>query len=94
MYFKCNDSSDGKIQYYFDGKLTIDKFFLMMDAVAGSFGVDSEYIFMPEAEVIKIKLGTGIIYAKYDLDYGPEVECAGLSVSQTAQFEDVLLHRL
>jgi hypothetical protein len=50
----------------------------------------AEWIAMPEAEIGKIKLSTGKIYAKLDFKCGLEVGCDGLIDYEIMQIEAVL----
>jgi len=45
---------------------------------------------MPEAEIGKIKLSTGEIYAKLDFEYGLELDCDGFIDHEIFQIEAAL----
>ena len=48
---------------------------------------------MPEAEIGKIKLSDGEIYAKLDFEYGLELVCDGLINYEIMQIEAVLSNK-
>ena len=48
---------------------------------------------MPEAEIGKIKLSDGEIYAKLDFEYGLELVCDGLIDYEIMQIEALLSNK-
>jgi hypothetical protein len=89
MKFTCEVSKNG-LQYYIVSPIIIGDFFLLMDTVANSFGTKPEFISMPEAEIVRITISDGRVYAKFDFDYGIEIECSGFSLGEIVTFENVL----
>jgi len=61
-----------------------------MRELASALGSKVEWITMPEAEIGKIKLSTGEIYAKLDFEYGLELDCDGFIDHEIFQIEAAL----
>jgi hypothetical protein len=86
IYDKCG------VRYYETrGEMTTDKFKLLANRLATAFDVVPNLFWMPEADVATITVSEGRIYAKYDADYGLEIESTGLSGQQQSRLEEILL---
>ena len=91
MKFNRSLEANNSYRYVFDCKIKSGDFFTLIDALGDLFGVKPEFVAMPEADVAKIKIGCGEIYAKYDLDYGIEIECTGLASEQLVGCEELFI---
>jgi hypothetical protein len=81
----------GARYYEMRGEMTTIKFKLLANRLATAFDVVPNLSWMPEADVATITVPDGRIYAKYDLDYGLEIESIGLSGQQQSRLEEILL---
>lgn len=70
--------------------ITLEEFRSLMSKLSSALGSPIEWISMPEAEVGKIKLANGEIYAKLDFDYGLDVTCEGLDENQVSKTKTIL----
>lgn len=55
--------------------INLTEFRSLMRTLSSIFSSEVEWIAMPEAEIVKIKLSTGEIYAKLDFAYRLELDC-------------------
>ena len=88
MKFNLTTNRNGHLQYHIGRQLDLDSFFLLMERVAKDFGAGLEFIAMPEAEIVKIRLTNGKIYAKFDFAYGVDIDCDGISPDQKIKLEN------
>lgn len=93
MKFKCISSNAGGCSYVVVEDVSRKDFLLLMDAVANCFGLEPNLTSIPEADIVTINFPNGKIYAKYDLDYGVEIDSATLSVDQQIKLESILASR-
>lgn len=91
MKFNLSMSRNGTLQYNIGRQLDVDSFFLLMERVAKDFDAGPEFIAMPEAEIVKIMLANGKIYAKFDFAYGVDIDCDGFSRDQKIKLENLFL---
>jgi len=70
--------------------INLNEFRSLMSELASTLSSKVEWIAMPEAEVGKIKLSTGEIYAKLDFEYGLELDCDGFMDHEILQVEAAL----
>ena len=68
----------GVSQFLINEKINLNEFRSLMKELASKLKSSVEWIAMPEAEIGKIKLSDGEIYAKLDFEYGLELVCDGL----------------
>lgn len=80
----------GVIQFLVDDEIDLNEFRSLIEELASKLSSNVEWITMPEAEVGKIKLSTGEIYAKLDFEYGLEIHCDGLMDHDIFQTEATL----
>lgn len=81
------------VQFLIDEEININEFILLMKELASTLSSKVEWITIPEAEIGKVKLSTGEIYAKLDFEYGLELDCDGLKDDEILQIEAVLSAR-
>lgn len=91
MKFNLSMGRNGTLQYHIGRQLDVDSFFLLMESMAKAFGAGPEFIPMPEAEIVKIMLTNGKIYAKFDFAYGVDIDCDGISPDQKIKLENLFL---
>jgi hypothetical protein len=80
-------------RFLVDEKINLNEFRLLMTELASKLNSKVEWIAMPEAEIGKIKLSTGEIYAKLDFEYGLEFGCDGLIDYEIMQIEAFLKNK-
>jgi len=80
-------------QFLVEEKINLSDFKLLMKELATKLKSNIEWITMPEAEIGKIKLSDGEIYAKLDFEYGLELVCDGLIDDEIMQIEAVLSNK-
>jgi len=80
----------GMAKFLVDEDVNLNKFRLLMNELASNLKSKVEWIAMPEAEIGKIKLSAGEIYAKFDFEYGLELDCNGFIDQEILQIEAVL----
>jgi len=80
-------------RFLVDEKINLNEFRLLMTELASKLNSKVEWITMPEAEIGKIKLSTGEIYAKLDFEYGLEFGCDGLIDYEIMQIEAFLKNK-
>lgn len=90
MKFRTKLDLNGVCRYQDFEPINASGFSQLIDKVAASFGINPEYFEIPEAEIGKIILESGEIYAKFDAVYGLEIECSGLSIDQKEKLDRVL----
>lgn len=73
-----------------DEGINLNEFRSLMRELASTLNSEVEWIAMPEAEIGKIKLSTGEIYAKRDFEYGLELDCDGLMDHEILRIEAAL----
>lgn len=78
------------MKFLIDGEINLNEFRSLMKEVASSSSSKVEWISMPEAEIGKIKLSTGEIYAKLNFAYGLELDCDGLMAYEILKIEAAL----
>ena len=93
MKFKFISRIDGSRDYSFNGEITRSEFFSLIKALSDSLGATADLISIPEAEIGKINLLDGDIYAKFDIIDGFDLKSTGLSPDQEMQLEKILLER-
>jgi hypothetical protein len=93
MKFNLTNATSAELHYEIISETTIVDFFIMMTTLANSFGRGPTFESMPEAEMGLITLDGGWIYAKYDLIYGVDIDCSGISKKQQNQLEEILSMR-
>jgi len=80
-------------QFLVEEKINLSDFKLLIKELASKLKSSVEWIAMPEAEIVKIKLSDGEIYAKLDFEYGLELVCDGLIDYEIIKIEAVLLNK-
>jgi len=80
----------GVARFLVDEEINLDEFRSLMKELASTLSSKVEWIAMPEAEIGKIKLSTGEIYAKLDFEYGLELDCNGFMDNEIFQIEAAL----
>jgi hypothetical protein len=83
----------GVIRFLFNEGINLNEFRSLMGELASKLSSKVEWTAMPEAEIGKIKLSTGEIYAKLDFEYGLELHCDGLMDYEILEIEAVLLEK-
>jgi hypothetical protein len=83
----------GVSQFLINEKINLNEFRSLMKELASKLKSNVEWIAMPEAEIGKIKLSDGEIYAKLDFEYGLELVCDGLINYEIMQIEAVLSNK-
>jgi hypothetical protein len=83
----------GVSQFLINEKINLNEFRSLMKELASKLKSSVEWIAMPEAEIGKIKLSDGEIYAKLDFEYGLELVCDGLINYEIMQIEAVLSNK-
>lgn len=83
----------GVSQFLINEKINLNEFRSLMKELASKLKSSVEWIAMPEAEIGKIKLSDGEIYAKMDFEYGLELVCDGLINYEIMQIEAVLSNK-
>ena len=91
MKFNRVSNVGGNTYYAKKEEMKISDFFFLMNEIARILKVKLESISIPEAEIIKMTLGNGEIYAKYDLDYDIEIDCNGMSDEDQNKIESILM---
>lgn len=82
------------MRFLADEDINLDEFRSLMRELASTLSSRVEWIAMPEAEVGKIKLSAGEIYAKLDFEYGLELDCDGLMDHEILQIEAALSEKI
>lgn len=77
-------------QFLVDEELNLNEFRSLVKELASKLQSKVEWEVIPEAEIGKIKLSAGEIYAKLDFEYGLELDCDGLMDHEIFQIEAVL----
>jgi len=80
-------------QFLIDEKINLNEFRSLMKELASKLKSKVEWIAMPEAEIGKIRLSDGEIYAKLDFEYGLELVCDGLIDYEIMKIEAVLSNK-
>lgn len=80
----------GVARFLVDEDINLNEFRSLLIELASTLSSKVEWIAMPEAEIGKIKLSTGEIYAKLDFEYGLELDCDGLMDHEILQIEAAL----
>jgi len=80
----------GVAKFLADEDINLNEFRSLMKELASILRSKVEWIAMPEAEIGKIKLSTGEIYAKLDFEYGLELNCSDLMDHEILQIEAAL----
>lgn len=80
----------GVVRFLVDEDINLNEFRSLMRELASTLSSKVEWIAMPEAEIGKIKLSTGEIYAKLDFEYGLELDCDGFMDHEIVQIEAAL----
>lgn len=81
----------GKNKHYeILGEISIKQFTVLIDLLSKSFVAVPKLTSIPEAEIAVFKISSAQIYAKYDLVYGLEIDCAGLTNAQYTRLEHIL----
>jgi len=83
----------GVSQFLVSEKINLNDFRSLMKELALKLKSNVEWIAMPEAEIGKIKISDGEIYAKLDFEYGLELICDGLIDYEIMQIEAVLSNK-
>ncbi len=80
----------GIVDFLIDEDMTEVDFRLLIDSLASALNAPIEWATMPEAEIGRITLSKGMLYAKFDCMYGVELRCMALMAPQVARAEAVL----
>jgi len=80
----------GAAKFLIDEDIDLNEFRSLMRELASTLRSKVEWIAMPEAEIGKIKLSTGEIYAKLDFEYGLELDCSDFMDHEISQIEAAL----
>lgn len=80
----------GVTRFLVDEDINLNEFRSLMKELASTLSSKVEWIAMPEAEIGKIKLSTGEIYAKLDFEYGIELDCDSILHHEILQIDAVL----
>ncbi|WP_306393469.1 hypothetical protein [Telluria beijingensis] len=81
------------VKFIVDENINLSEFKSLMRELASTLNSKVEWIAMPEAEIGKIKLSAGEIYAKLDFDYGLELDCDGFKDHEILHIEEILSAR-
>lgn len=81
----------GFVVFLADENIVLSEFRSIIRGLACILDSSVEWITMPEAEIAKIQLSTGKIYAKFDFDYGLEINCEGRLNYEILRIEAALL---
>lgn len=90
MKFKKTVKQPGAAQILVNENINLNEFRSLMIELASTLSSTVEWIAMPEAEIGKIKLCTGEIYAKFDFAYVLEFDCDGCMDHDMLQIETTL----
>lgn len=93
MKHRKNVKQPGVVRFLVEEDINLNEFRSLMKELASIFGSKVELIAMPEAEIAKIKLKAGDIYAKLDFEYGLELDSNGLTDHEISQIEAALSER-
>lgn len=91
MKYEKTVKQPGVVQFLADEDINPNEFRSLIEELASKLSAKVEWIAVPEAEIGKIKLGTGEIYEKLDCEYGLELDCDGLMDDEILQIEAALL---
>ena len=80
-------------QFLINENINLNEFRSLMKELASKLKSSVEWIAMPEAEIGKIKLSDGEIYAELDFEYGLELVCDGLIDYEIMQIEEVVSNK-
>ena len=80
----------GVVQFLINDDINLNEFKSLIRELASTLSSKVEWIAMPEAEIGKIKLSAGEIYAKLDFEYGSELDCTNLMDHEIFQIETTL----
>ena len=83
-------NQQGVTRFLVDENVNLNEFRSIMRELASTLNAKVEWIAIPEAEVGKIKLSAGEIYAKLDFEYGLEIDCDGCMDHEIFQIEAAL----
>lgn len=90
MKYKRNVKQPGVARFLVDEHINLNEFRSLMMALAAALSSRAEWTSIPEAEIGKIKLSAGEIYAKLDFEYGLEIHCDGVMDHVVSQIEATL----
>lgn len=76
--------------FLIDEDINPNEFRRLIEELACILSVKIKWITMPEAEIGKIKLSTGEIYAKMHSEYGLELDCGDFTDDELLQIEAAL----
>ena len=93
MKYIKTTKNPGISQFLVNENINLNDFRSLMKELASKLKSNVEWIAMPEAEICKIKLSDGEIYAKLDFEYGLELVCDGLIDYEIMQIEAVLSNK-
>lgn len=83
----------GFVLFLADENIILSEFKSLIRGLACILDSTVEWITMPKSEIAKIQLNTGEIYAKFDFDYGLEINCEGLLDCEILRIEAALLKK-
>jgi hypothetical protein len=90
MRYVKNIKHPGGTQFLIDDDVNLNEFRQLIIELASELSSKVEWIAMPEAEIGKIKLSSGEIYAKLDFEYGLELDCDGCMNHEIMKIEATL----
>ena len=93
MEYIKTTKNPGVSQFLVNENINLNDFRSLMKELASKLKSNVEWIAMPEAEIGKIKLSDGEIYAKLDFEYGLELVCDGLIDYEIMQIQEVVSNK-
>lgn len=90
MKYIKTTKKQGGTRFLVDEEINLNKFRSLMKEISLKLKSQVEWIAIPEAEIAKIKMSAGEIYAKLDFEYGLELDCDGFTDHEILQIEEFL----
>jgi len=93
MKYIKTTKNPGISQFLVNENINLNDFRSLMKELASKLKSNVEWVATTEAEIGKIKLSDGEIYAKLDFEYGLELVCDGLIDYEIMQIEGLLSNK-